>query len=210
MSMLKSASTQDLFQPAVRNIQLLIIAQLLRQAPFMRDLDELCEWLARALVRHYHVQVAQFWVAPGERAAPSSLMLRALECQNERLVGPVLANEQVVAVAEHVMETRSDILLRDASGIFSVHQAAVLKRYGLNYCSGYYVQNVAPPGVPGMAVLLFWGQVPPEKSLRDIRRILEQAALLTQKYALQLPPAWPTMVPAPPITPPLGSYPAGK
>jgi hypothetical protein len=208
--MIKSASTQDLFQPAVRNMQLLIIARLLRQAPFIRDLDELFEGLARALVCHYHVRVAQFWVTPGDSAASSSLMLRALECQNERLVGPVLVNERVVAVAEHVMEMRRDIPLRDGAGIFSEHQAAVLKRYGLNYCNGYFVQNVAPPDVSKMAVLLFWGQVPPEKSLRDIRRILEQAALLAQKYALQLPPAWPTLVPAPPITPLPGSYSTGK
>src|SRR5579884_2556579 len=110
--MIKSASTQDLFQPAVRNMQLLIIARLLRQAPFIRDLDELFEGLARALVCHYHVRVAQFWVTPGDSAASSSLMLRALECQNERLVGPVLVNERVVAVAEHVMEMRRDIPLR--------------------------------------------------------------------------------------------------
>jgi hypothetical protein len=221
--MIKNTSIQDLFQPPARNEQLLIIAQLLQQVPAMRNLDELFEWLARAIVRRFGVQVAQFWVTPGDSAAFTSLTLRALECQNERLVGRVLANEQVVAVASQVLRIQRHIMLWDVGGIFSAHQAAVLKRYGLDYCCGYFLPNVAllhtpqdrtvigaPAAASPALAVLFLEQIPSEKALRDMRRILEQALLLARKHNLQLPPAWPAMLPSPPITPLPASSPGGK
>lgn len=160
----------------------------------MRHLDELLLWLAHTIVQHFGVQVMQFWTnrvaAPGQPV----LELHTTVCQDLLLPQQMVTNHLVGMVAESILEGQYSYSCRLVEEVFPVHQVTLLKRYGLNYCCGYYYSNraVLSPTNTGripfiMVTLLFLQQEPSQRFLVTLGQILEQSLLIAKNRELLRP-----------------------
>jgi hypothetical protein len=204
-------NSDDFSQVSAHRRQIALMAQLGKIAASIRTIDDLFFWLASAVVERFDVQVMQFWANQPYRTGQISTELRTMVRQDLTLPQQVVANTYVVEIAEHIMNSRNTLMLQSIGSIFHQHQAALLGRYGLRYCCGYFLSSNAllmpandslsaeklPTPLVAVALLILRQPLLPEVQ-RTIEYTLKQAMQFGEARALLLPP---TTVPRIPFTP---------
>lgn len=191
----------DMPRPGASRWPLVITAQLFQAAANMQQVDELFLWLANVSVQNLDIQVAQFWGLQTNRSGEVSTQLRALVFQDNSLPQHVVTNTHVVTLAGNILNQRRGFMIQKAGNLFSSFQADLLARYGLNYCSCYFLSSglLLPPAYSpalqrqplplplALAVLLFLRQVPSQSTISALGLVLEQAIQAASTYGLLLP-----------------------
>ncbi len=179
------------------------LTQLVRASVQMHHIDEFLTWLAYLMVRDLQIQVIQFWTHQKTSANQLSIGLRATAFQDKSFPSNVVVNTRVAEVVEYQLREQRGIDLQQVHGIFSPHQADLLRRYGLNYAFAHFQSNssllpplsnsessngnVATPFV--MLALLFWRQVPLQGILPTVTTILDKVEPVAKQGNLLLPPS---------------------
>ncbi|HZT98382.1 MAG TPA: hypothetical protein VFA10_01910 [Ktedonobacteraceae bacterium] len=202
----------DFSQVSTHRRQIALMAQLGKDAVRIRAIDDLFFWLASAVVERFDVQVMQFWATQPYRTGQVSTELRSMAHQDPTLPQQIVANMHVAEVAGHIINARNTLLLQRLESIFHQHQATLLGRYGLRYCSGYFLSSkalIVPANdrlsseklvTPLTAVaLLFLRQPPPLEVQRTIEYILKQAIQFSEARGLLLPPTSAQRIPPTPV-----------
>ena len=198
--------------------QMNVITQLFRVMPSMRHIEEVFQWLAYAIAQQFDVQLIQFWASAMSRTGQRSMQLRTMVHQDPSLPEQVVVNDQTMQLAQRVVSEQRSIQPQPIVNIFAQYQTLVLRRHGLNYCAGNFLNaNVLLPPrnttssqemVPtlfAMTVLLFLRQSPHIDLVPTVGNILEQAVSLGGSRGLLLPatnapPSFAALTP-PPLTP---------
>ena len=192
----------DVSRPGVSRWPLVITAQLFQVAANMQHVDELFLWLANVSVQNLDIQVVQFWGLQSKRTGQVFTQLRASAIQDNSLPQHVVTNSQVVTTAGNILIQRRGFMIQKVGGLFSSFQADLLARYGLYYCSCFFLSSnlLLPPvynqsshekDLPmplSLAVLVFFRQVPLQNTLSGLNLVLEQAIQVAGNYGLLLPP----------------------
>ena len=173
--------------------------QLVQVAASTQYIDELLHWFAHTIVRLFNIQVVQFWAAQAFQNSQQSFELRSMACQEVTLPRYVMTNAHMVEFVRAVLNERREQAFQPIEALFSSHQANLLKRCGLNYCTAYFISNnlLLPPfnkdnaaeKVPTpliMAVLLFFQSIPSTQLLPTIGTLLKQALLVAGQRGLLL------------------------
>lgn len=177
-----------------------IIAQMLNIAATMRNIDELFQWLAYAILHRFDVQLTQFWTNQVGPTGLLSLQLRTMMRQDPTLPEQVVVNNQVAVIAQYIANERQTYMPQPVESIFPQYQTILLKRYGLNYFAGYFTSGnvlLPPPGnvfsqerppvLFAMATLLFFRKSNHLDLVSSIGAILEQSVVVAGNYGLLLP-----------------------
>lgn len=191
----------DISRPGVNRWPLVITAQLFQAAANMQLVDELFLWLANVSVQNLDIQVVQFWGLQTKRTGQVFTQLRALAFQDNSLPQHVITNSQVVTAAGNILNQRRGFMIQKVGGLFPSFQADLLARYGLYYCSCFFLSSglLLPPAynpsfhaedLPtplALAALLFLRQIPLQNTLSGLNLVLEQAIQVAGNYGLLLP-----------------------
>jgi hypothetical protein len=192
----------DISRPGASRWPLVITAQLFQVAANMQHVDELFLWLANVSVQNLDIQVVQFWGLQTKRTGQVFTQLRTLVFQDDSLPQHVVTNSQVVTTAGNILIQRRGFMIQKVGGLFSSFQAELLARYGLYYCSCFFLSSnlLLPPvynqfshaeDLPmplSLAVLVFLRQVPLQNTLSGLNLVLEQAIQIAGNNGLLLPP----------------------
>jgi hypothetical protein len=168
----------------------------------MRHIDEMLTWLASLIVRDLNVQVMQFWANQPSSTNQTSVVLRATASQDRSLPQQVVVNDRITEVVRYLLSEHRGVELRSVNSTFSLHQANLLRRYGLNYCFGHFVSSASllpPPAndhfsdgeiaIPfAMIGLLFWRELPFQNLLPTAITILEQVVPTAEQRNLLVTP----------------------
>ncbi|HLL79052.1 MAG TPA: hypothetical protein VKT25_06105 [Ktedonobacteraceae bacterium] len=180
--------------------QLVMAAQLYRDAARMNHIDQLFLWLAKGIATSFQVQVIQFWATRQNRMGQRSVELRACEFQGQAVPQPVVINNSVIETAESLLSGRYSNLLQPVQLLFSTYQASTLSRFGLNFCSCTFMRSRAllPPAYDALsaqliptpmavAALAYYRQPPMPETVSAINLIIEQAVPIAESQHLLLP-----------------------
>jgi hypothetical protein len=180
------------------NQKLVIHSQMLQVSLHMQHIDELFAWLASVFVHRFSIQVVQFWTSQISSRGQASVALETTVCQDVSFPQRVVNNTYVAEVAAYLINLRQGVSLQDVDRLFSLHQANLLKRYGLYYWITSFVSSQAllPPAsdafsaTPLATIALFFLKDPPSPDLiPDTSSILEQAVTIAEKRQFLLPPS---------------------
>src|SRR5258708_6346736 len=83
--------------------QLTITDQLPKVARSMRHVDELFLWVADAIIQSFNIQVLELWVAQTNKTGQFFIELRTLVYQDTSLPQQVIANNQIMQLAEYIV-----------------------------------------------------------------------------------------------------------
>jgi hypothetical protein len=206
-------SPEEQFTPDVGQRQIQIVTQLMKVAPTMYSIDELWQWLAYAIIQHFDLQLAQFWMPFMNSNGILSTHLRMMAARDPSLPDSVVLNEQMTLVVKRLAHEQQSMPSQPVDVIFPAHRSSLLKRYGLNYCIGGFLSSnvlLPPPNnnissinnpVPfSLTTLLFlshrgyWDLTP------AITTVLKQAVKLAASRGLLLPsPPSPSLSMTPPV-----------
>lgn len=179
----------------IGGLQLTIISQLFQVVASLHHIDELLQWLTSVIVQQFHVQVAETWSAqPGSGQRPS-VQLRTLACRDASIPRYIVTNDQVAGLASLLLSERHSYKLQPVNMIFNSYQATLMSRYGLTYCSGYFLSNQALSPRPDRSggngahsfealVLLFLRQPVHPDVIATIGLILDQAVQVAENHGL--------------------------
>lgn len=181
----------------IGGLQLTIISQLFQVVASLHHIDELLQWLTSMIVQQFHVPVAETWGAqPGSAQHPSA-RLRTLACRDASIPRYIVTNDQVAGLASLLLSERHSSRLQPVNKLFTSYQATLMSRYGLIYCSGYFLSNHALPLAPrpdgsggGSAhslealMLLFLHQPVHPDVISTIGLILDQAVQVAENHGL--------------------------
>ena len=180
--------------------QQLIVTALQKSITDMLHIDELFLWLSQAYVHHFGLPVVQIWVAHTGSTHQLATELRAIAYENESLPQHAILNSHVAVLADSILSQQSDNMLVRISTVFPSSRAAVLSRYGLQYCSGHFLSSRAllPPirtdrsdevllTPLAAAILLFMSQPLLAEQRESVEYIFKQAIQLAQNRGLLLP-----------------------
>lgn len=181
-----------------REYQVSITANLVRAVGQMHHIDELFLWLSHSIVRNYGISVAQFWAADTNRLGQVSIRLRSMACADTTLPQYLVTNEQVATTAARLMNTGNNYTFHAVDSVFSQYQSGLLRRYGLIYCSSYFLSSLAllpPPAdapeknsAPFAVIALLFLQNPPAPSiLPAINMLFEQSVAIAESFHLLQP-----------------------
>src|SRR6266851_973341 len=137
----------NLFRVNTGKRQKALIVQFVKVAATLRSIDELFTWLAHSTVHYFDVQVLQFWASQAYRNRQIFTEVRTTACQDTSLPQQCIANNHVATLVRQLMQEQVNFMLYPVQHVFSHHQASLLTRYGLQYCSGYMLRSSAllPP-----------------------------------------------------------------
>ena len=197
----------------IDNQRLTMSTRLLQITKSMYHIDELFLWLAQEMIQRLHMQVIQFWASQAYRTGLISIELRTSVLQDISLSQYIVINEQVAEIARRTYsELRGSTMLQPVGSIFSLHQATLLRRYGLNYWWAHSLQSnvLLPPAsndpsiekiaTPlSLLVFVFLRHIPPPGLLPTIGRIVEQAIPIARSRGLFLTAATGTPQQLPPL-----------
>ena len=180
--------------------QLVMAAQLYRDAASMSHIDQLFLWLANGIVSSFQVQVVQFWALQLSRTGQQSVELRTCVYQEPAFPKPVVVNYQVAEAAGRLLNGQYGNMLQPVHLLFSSYQASTLSRFGLNFCTCTFMRSQAllPPAynassaqfVPlpmAVAVLAFFRRSPTHDTVSAIHLIVEQAVPVAESHYLLMP-----------------------
>jgi hypothetical protein len=184
--------------------QMALTAQLFQAVSSMHHIDELFQWLAHALIRHFNIQLLQFWTNHISSTGQLAAQLRTIARQDASLPDQIAVNEQMQRIAQQLISERMAYNLQPVETIFSHYQAILLKRHGLSYwCACFTSGNVhLPPRADilsqressaffAMTTLLFLRQSPQFNIVPAINAVLDEAIALATKRGLLLTTADP-------------------
>lgn len=186
-----SSSSTD----AVR--QQAILAQLFKVAESMSQIDQLLQWLADSITRHFSIQLVQFWTAYMDAMGLMALQLRVQARQDSTLPEQIVVNNDLALLAQRMAGERRIYSVQPVESLFSQYRAMQLKRYGLNYCTGSFMD--APALLPpfdrqvgtaspfAMTTLIFIHQQPQPTLMSTINTIVNQAVILAGNKGMLLP-----------------------
>lgn len=182
--------------------QIAIVSQLFRATPMMRHIDELFSWLAYTIVQRLDIRLIQFWTNQASRTGQFALQLRTMVYQDSSLPRQIVVNDQIALAAQRIASEKQIYPPQPVETMFSHYQGTLLKRYGLNYCGGCFLNtNVLlpppssmtdhdiPPTPLAMTTLLFLRQPRPihQNLVLDVDIILDQAVAMAANRGLLLP-----------------------
>jgi hypothetical protein len=139
---------------AVENIQLrsdtgalIFNTQLLQSTRSMFHIDELLLWLGQQFVQRLQMQVAQCWAVQSDRQNQQSLELRAHVYKDHSLPIHIVSNDQVLLITKRIATEHDGAFFQPVEQLFPPYQTILLKRYGLHYCLGCFIQQntLLPP-----------------------------------------------------------------
>lgn len=178
-------------------LQVTIISQLFKIVASLHHVDELLQWLTSMIVQQFPVQVAETWSSQPASVQRSSAQLRTLICRDASIPRYVITNDQIAGLASLLLNERHSYKLQPVNKIFNSYQASLMSRYGLIYCSGYFLSNHAllPPPRPDMSgrdsaysfealLLLFLRQPVHPDVISTIGLILDQAVQVAENHGL--------------------------
>lgn len=179
--------------------QLVYSAQLFKAAETMHHIDELFLWQNRLFLQHFDAQAVQFWSLQSLLTGQVTIKLRAVDWQDASLPQNVLVNTQIANSAGNLLSKQRNFMLLSVNNLFSLHQADLLARYGLNYCFCDFLRSplLLPPmpnateqEIPtplAVAALLFFKRFPPQDEISAINLILGQSLAVATTRGLLLP-----------------------
>jgi hypothetical protein len=184
--------------PQRGNQKLVIHSQMLQVSLNMQRIDELFAWLASIFVQRFSIQVVQFWTSQISSRGQASVALETTVCQDASFPQHVVNNAYVAEAAAYLINLRKSVSLQLVDNLFSLHQANLLKRYGLYYWITSFVSSQAllPPASDAFSAtplttiaLLFLKNPPTQDLIPYTSSILEQAVTIAKKRQFLLPPA---------------------
>lgn len=179
--------------------QLIYSAQLFKAVETMHHIDELFLWQNRLFLQQFDAQVVQFWSLQSLLTSQLTIKLRAADWLDSSIPQTVLVNNQVAQSAGNLLSKQYNFMLLGVNHVFSLHQAELLTRYGLNYCFCDFLRSpLLLPPTPNatdqerptplaIAVLLFFKIFPPQDELSAIHLILGQSLSVAATRGLLLP-----------------------
>ncbi len=164
-----------------------MLAQLFKVAPTMQQIDELFQWLAVTSVQRFNVQLMQFWTS--QLDAAMTLQLRTLASQDAALPAQITVNNDVALVAQRMAGERRIYNPQLVENLFSTYRATLMKRYGLNYCTGSSINAHVQISLPGhthagitspfaMTILLLTHKQPHVHLMPSISSLVDQAIIV--------------------------------
>ena len=186
-------------QSYISRRQLTFTPQLFKAAETMHHIDELFLWLNRIFLHYFDVQVAQMWGFQSLVTGKLIIKLRAMEGQDTSIPQSILVNDQVATLVGNMLSQQQSFMLLGVNNLFSLHQASLLARYGLNYCFCDFLHsnlllplmlNATTEEIPtpcAIAVLLFFRRFPAQDDLSTINIVLGQSFSLAGSRGLLLP-----------------------
>jgi hypothetical protein len=184
--------------------QIAIVTQLIKIVPNMYSIDELLQWLAYAIVENFDLQLAQFWTPFINTSGSPSTHLRMMVARNPSLPEHVITDGSMILVAKRFAQEQRIIPAQVVDVLFPPYQAAQLKHYGLNFCTGGFMSSHVLLPLPGnnfaqaygpapfsLTALFFLSQRAHRDMMPTIGTILKHAVeLATNRHLL-----WPIQVP---------------
>jgi len=196
---MKDGSDDQTYSAKISKLQISLVTQLFQIGASANHIDELFQWLAYAIVGQFDVQLIQFWISHINRMGQLNVQLRTMVCQDNSLPSQVVVNDQIALVVQRIAAERQNSKLLAVDDVFSHYQAALFKRYGLNYCISCFLnknvlipaqQNssspMASPTPLAMTSLLLLRQSPHMDLLPNINTILNQAVTVASNRGLLL------------------------
>ncbi len=187
------------FNSDVGQQQITIVTQLMRVVPTMHSIDELLQWLAYAMIQHFNLQLVQFWAPFINASGLPSTNLRTMVARDPSLPEQVILNDHVFLVVRRFAHEQRSTSSQPVDVLFPVYQAALLKRYGLNFCAGSFMNSnvlLPPPSnalshtqpvLFSLTTLLFLLQPAHRDLMPTVSAILKQAVKLATNRGLLLP-----------------------
>jgi hypothetical protein len=183
--------------------QMAILSQLLRAVLTMRQIDEVLQWLAYSIVQRFDIQLLQFWTSQANPGDQQSIQLRTMVRQDATLPEQIVVNNDLLLAAQRIIQEQHTYTPQPVDALFSPYRATLLKRYGLNHCTGrFFGTNVLlpPPGGPTsgvetsqpcmMAILLLSQQPPHRDLMPSIGTMVNQSIVIAKNRGmLQSAPA---------------------
>ena len=180
-------------------LQLRIMTQLLEAAATMYSIDELFQWLTAIILQHFLIQVVEFWTLQTNIAGQSAIQLRTFASQDPSVPRYLVTNNSIGEMAGKLLLERRGFALQPVSGLLSPYNTSLFERYGLHYCTSYFLSSRAllpPLGAPlattnvltplVMTALLFSRQPLPHDIVPTIGLTLDQAVQVAEKRSLLL------------------------
>lgn len=179
--------------------QLTIMSQLLKSATTMSHIDELFEWEGRILIQYFNVQATQIWGIQADITGKLASQLRAMIWKDASIPQHIFTNNQVAMTAGQILSSQPGYMLLRVDDMFSPHQAALLKRYGVPYCFCNYLRrssflpparNASDQEIPtplAVVIILFLKQSLSRDELSTIILILERSMAIAERQGLLLP-----------------------
>ncbi len=209
-----NSTNNNSFSSNIRSQQIAIMTQLLKAMTAMHGIDELFQWLCYTLVQRFNLELVQFWTPMVKVTGAISVRPRVMVARDPSLPGSVVLNNHIRAVTRRIAYNQQSALPSQyVDNIFSTHQAMLLKRYGLNYCIGGFINSnallppphaVAHKGEPALfslTYLLFLSQPAHSDLALTINVILKQAAelALNRGFLLRVPASRTSSTPYSPV-----------
>lgn len=199
------------FSSDVGQQQITIVTQLMKVVPTMHSIDELFQWLAYAMIQHFNLQLAQFWAPVINANGVLSTNLRTMVTRDPSLPEQVILNDQVFLAVRRLAHEQRSTPSQSVDVLFPMYQATLLKRYGLNFWAGSFMNSnvlLPPPSnslshmqepvLFSLTTLLFLLQPAHRDLMPTVSAILKQAVRLATNRGLLLPA--PTPLPTVPAT----------
>ncbi len=186
--------------------QVSIVAQLFSVVSSLRSIDELFQWLTRTIAQSFHVQLIQCWANSAHSTGEALPQLRTMICQDPSMPKSIMVNDQVLSLVQRLAREQRNFRPLPVVTLFSQYQIVLLRRHGLNYCTGCFLSAnfLLPPlntaqtqeSTPfAMEILLFMRQHPHLDLASTVVSILEQAVVLAGNRGLLVPTAQNTYAP---------------
>jgi hypothetical protein len=184
----------------MNRLQMTLVTQLYQAVATMNHIDELFQWLAYAIVQRFNIQLVQFWANQTNPAGRLTVQLRTLVSQDPSLPEQAVANDHIAYITQRVTSERRSYKPQSVETVFAPYQAALLKRYGMNYCGVCFASGnvLLPPSENilsyekspthlAMTALLFVRYTPHPDIVPTIGVVLEKAISIAENHGLLLP-----------------------
>ena len=175
-----------------------LLAQLLRAALAMDQIDQLLRWLADNIVQRFNIQLIQFWASHMDATGLMALQLRTQARLDSTLPEQIVVNNDLALIAQRMTGGQRIYAAQPVEILFSQYRATLLRRYGLNYCTGSFMDApgllLPAPGTQGgiaspfaMTTLIFTYQPPQPNLMASINGIVNQAITLAGNKGMLQP-----------------------
>ena len=173
-----------------RGIHLSIMNQLLQNISPMRSSNELFSWLAQRVTQGLGTQVIQFWSKQKTNTDDTAIELLASH-GNGGIAPHIMDSAGIREVVKRMLSEQSSVSLQSVNDIFPSSQSVLLSRHGIQYCVGYLLRGSMPVSsmamqyaISELAVMVYWQQLPYERVLASLERILEHSSSLAHNRGL--------------------------
>lgn len=175
-----------------------ILAQLFKVTQTMEQIDQLFRWLADSVVQRFNIQLIQFWTSHMDAVGFMTLQLRTQARLDSTLPEQIVVNNDLALIAQSIAEKGHIYAAQPVESLFSQYRATLLRRYGLNYCAGSFINApgllLPAVGTEGglaspfaMTTLIFAHQQPQPNLIPYISGIVNQAIIIASNKGMLYP-----------------------